>query len=104
MNDKIRALPDFLSQCFWDCDFHSLRWSEHKNFIIKRIINYGSLEALIWLRNAVRHDELKRWFIERQGQGIEKRQLRYWEVMLSLPHDEVTKWLRDPARYIWDNR
>ncbi len=100
----LTTLPPFLSQFFWDCDIKKLLWTENRDFIIKRILNNGNWDAVRWLRGEIGHEEIKLWLISHKGRGIDKRQLRYWEAMLSLSHEEVTMWLNDPTRRIWDDR
>ena len=38
------------------------------------------------------------------GAGLSARQLRFWELILELPHREVNAWLAEPARRIWEAR
>ena len=34
-------------------------------------------------------DELRQWIVQHEGRGLSSRQLRFWEVVLDLPHDRV---------------
>lgn len=38
-------LPYFFKACFWDCDFNSLDLIRNKNFIISRLLDYGSIDG-----------------------------------------------------------
>lgn len=97
-------IPAFLSPFFWDCDYSTLRWKDHSDFIMKRILNNGSWDAVRWLRKEIGDEVIERWLVAHKGRGIEKRQLRFWEAILSLHHEEVSNWLNDPLRKIWDDR
>jgi hypothetical protein len=36
---------------------------------------------------------LARWLRERRGRGLDPRQMRYWQVILDLPAQEVDQWI-----------
>ena len=97
-------LPDMLKPFFWDCDFSSLSWEQHGDFIIRRLLQSGSWQALRWLRAEVGDPELRRWIEQRHGSGLSPRQLRYWEIVLDLPHPKVTRWVRASTDQPWQRR
>jgi hypothetical protein len=98
------TLPSSLAEFFWDCDFTSLTWKEYGDFIIRRLLQSGSWEALTWLRNEVGDSELRQWIERRRGAGLSPRQLRFWEVVLDLPHSKVTYWMRAAVSSTWERR
>jgi len=98
------ALPDFLQVHFWDCDFAALSWNDQRDFIIRRLLQSGSWQALTWLRGELGDAELSRWIEQRRGAGLSPRQLRFWETVLNLPHAKVTRWVHKAARQPWGAR
>jgi hypothetical protein len=38
------------------------------------------------------------------GAELSPRQLRFWELVLELPHRQVNAWLAATCRTIWDRR
>ena len=98
------ALPHSLALFFWDCDFTSLSWEGQRDFIIRRLLQSGSWEALTWLRAEIGDAGLRQWIEQRRGAGLSPRQLRFWEAVLDLPHAKVTRWVHSAAERPWERR
>jgi hypothetical protein len=97
-------LPDFLQPYFWDCDFLVLSWGEQRDFIVRRLLQSGSWQALTWLRAELGDAELRRWIEDRRGAGLSPRQLRFWAAILGLPQARVTRWVYTAAGQPWERR
>ena len=97
-------LPDTLQPYFWDCDFCSLSWEKQRDFIIRRLLRSGSWEALTWLRNKLGDVELGKWIEQQDGAGLSPRQMRFWELMLELPHSKVNRWVGMARQKHWNQR
>ena len=97
-------LPDVLRPLFWDSPFDNLRWSEHRDFVIARVLQTGGTAAVAWLRGAVSNDELAGWIVRRQGHGLDARQLRFWQVALDLPASDVDRWVARAREGAWERR
>ncbi|MFV2069156.1 MAG: hypothetical protein ACC645_19485, partial [Pirellulales bacterium] len=57
-----------------------------------------------WLRKAVGDAALRHWILESQGRLLSRKQLRFWELVLKLPTDQVSLWLANTWRETWDDR
>ncbi len=86
-------IPKSLRELFWDCRFASLRWDKHRDFIVTRVLAEGTWQQVRWLRSRLNDNELKEWLIGRRGRGLSRQQLRFWQLVLGLPHRQVTGWL-----------
>jgi hypothetical protein len=89
---------------FWDLDPRGLRWERDREQIIGRVLASGTWDAVKWLRSRAGDDALREWIERHQGRGLSPRQLRYWELILDLPHRKVNEWLRSEQRQVWDRR
>ena len=98
------ALPALLQPFFWDHDFARLDWESHRDFIIRRVLQAGSWDALVWLRGELGNGSLRRWIEEQHGGGLSPRQLRFWELLLELPHAEVNRWVDAARNNPWEQR
>jgi hypothetical protein len=98
------SLPDFLSGFFWDCDFTALSLKAQRDFIIRRLLQEGSWDALTWLRDKIGDAELRHWIESHHGGGLSSRQLRFWQAVLNLPPQNVNRWVCANASRPWEKR
>ena len=98
------TLPRALREFFWDCDFECLRWGTDRDFVIERLLERGDLRAMRWLRKRVSDGELRVWIESRGGRGLSPRRLRYWELVLSLRHPTVSRWIAAQQNLPWARR
>ena len=97
-------LPRRLRPLFWEYDFARLSWQADADLITGRILTDGDWESVQWLRRRLGEPAVREWILCRRGGGLSARQLRFWEIILDLPHRQVNTWLADPARRIWEGR
>ena len=104
MKERSNRLPKNLRPLFWDYDFAQLTWNADRDLIISRILASGTWASVCWLRGRLPNANLRAWIVQRKAAGLSNRQLRFWELILDLPHRQVNAWLADPARQIWEGR
>lgn len=97
-------LPTTLRALFWDYDFAALSWETDRDLIMARVLISGDWAAVTWLRSCVEDRVLREWIVHHHGGGMSPQRLRFWEVMLGLPHRQVNAWLAAEGRQIWDKR
>jgi hypothetical protein len=97
-------LPTEVRGLLHDCDPDRVSWESHPEFLIDRILSEGSWDTVRWLRRTAGDETLRARVVATRGRRLSARQLRFWQVLLDLPHGDVTRWLADPARAIWDRR
>lgn len=97
-------LPAHLRAFFWEYRFEDLRWPEDRETVIGRVLAAGDWRAVRWLRSRAGDEAIREWIERRRGGGLSPQQLRFWEIILGLPHRRVSAWLRAPGRQVWDRR
>lgn len=107
-SDKASSSPDDLPEplraLFWDHDFAALDWRRDREFVIGRVLETGSWDAIRWLRREAGDQSLRDWILRHSGRSLSSEQLRFWQLILDLPADVVDVWLQSPERRIWENR
>lgn len=103
-SDQEFHLPEDFRQLFWDCDFDSLSWSDHRDIIVSRILTRGGGDSVRWLRRTLGDAGLRDWLIRREGDSLDKRRLRYWELILELDPDLVGSWIERNETNPWFRR
>ena len=98
------TMPDFLRPFFWDVDFDALRWEPYQDFIVRRVLQSGSWEAVCWLRRSLGDAWLRDWLLAQRGARLEPRRLRFWQVVLRLPARTVDRWVASFRDNPWSDR
>jgi hypothetical protein len=57
-----------------------------------------------WLRAQAGDDAIRAWIEKREGRGLSRQQIRFWQLMLDLPSRQVDSWLQSEERKVWDRR
>ncbi len=101
---RVRALPRELHRYFWDYEPDALSWEEDRHTIVSRLLEAGGWDATRWLLEELSDDELREFLLERQGRGVDRKRLRFWQVILDLPGEEVDRWIAVRASDPWSRR
>jgi hypothetical protein len=97
-------LPDEVLAYFWDYPSTRLSLVKDQSLILRRILMDGSWDAILWLREQVGDDAIRKWLLEHRGRGLSPRQLRFWELILDLPAEQVDDWVRTASDSPWGKR
>jgi hypothetical protein len=102
--EKVTPLPQSFQAFFWDYRFDQLSWEGDRELVTRRLMTYGSWEAISWLRKKIGDSELRKWLIAHQGRGLSPRQLRFWALVLGLPNQQVNAWMLTRQAEPWSQR
>lgn len=93
-----------LRRYFWDVDAANLTWERDRAIIARRLLREGGWDATRWLLRRMTDDELRKILLEMEGKGLDPKRLRFWELVLDLPHDRVDAWVAAARRSPWYRR
>jgi len=99
-----RGLPAYLEPFFWDHDFSTLSWEEHRDFIVGRLLSAGDWRSIRWLVARLGLPGIRDWIIAHRARGLDPRQVRFWEIVLDLPAEPVSEWLEEKRANPWFRR
>ncbi len=90
----------------WDVAPGAVRLSRHRDFLIGRILARGGWAAVEWLRRELSDAAIADYLERTRGRLLSPRQLRFWELVLGLDDDAVSRWIADRpgASKLWDRR
>lgn len=97
-------LPEELRSLFWEHEFDRLSWTEDRDLIFRKVLADGPWPAVQWLRQQGGDDAIRSWIEEHRGRGLDKKQLRFWQLILELPAERVDGWLLERAGNPWERR
>jgi hypothetical protein len=97
-------LPELLGRYFWDYAPGRLTWPESRHTIVGRLLEAGGFDAVRWLRRHVGDQGIREFITQRRGRGIDPKRLRYWELILGMPKEEVDRWIEAALQNPWYRR
>jgi hypothetical protein len=97
-------LPEELKGYFWDYEVDRLSWEGNRHTIVFRLLEKGGMDAVRWLRQHLRDEEIREFIVRRRGRGISPRRLRFWGLLVDIPRPEVDEWIETARRNPWQNR
>lgn len=97
-------LPTMLRPLFWDCNFEQIDWEDGRDFIISRVLTCGEWEAIQWLREKTGDTCLREWLELHNGGGLSPERLRFWELILHIPHHTANTWIAESSHSLWTRR
>lgn len=84
-----------MSRLFWDIEISALDLDLHADYVMQRIMTRGSLEAMRWLRQTYRTEQLAD-YLNREGERLAPRDAAYWRLIANLPKTSKPGGARQP--------
>jgi len=100
----MNLIPESMYALFWEYNPETLSLEQDRDLIIGRVLSTAGWGGVQWLRSEVVDSELRNWILNSKGKNISPPRLRFWELLLDLPHSQVSEWLSGTGRRIWDER
>ena len=80
-------IPKHLQPLFWDTNLDSFDPVAYPEYTIARVLEYGDVPAVKWLREAFPEIEIKK--IVRSERRLSRRSANFWALVYRIPADEV---------------
>lgn len=96
---SVGELPAGVRSFFWDCDFQTVDPAAQREFVLSRLVERGDWDSLVWLRQTVGDEEIRRWLLEKGWRRLNPRHLRFWALILGVPEadrDDLVRRSRGP--------
>jgi CRISPR/Cas system-associated protein Cas10 (large subunit of type III CRISPR-Cas system) len=83
----MKRLPQFLKKYFWDVQFEKINLQENREYILRRILNYGDERAVAWMYANFEKSEMRSALTN--FRGYSQKSANYWSLMLDVPREKV---------------
>lgn len=97
-------LPEEMYALFWEYDPRTLSLDQDRDLIIGRVLSAAGWDGIRWLLSEFGENALRDWILMSRGRNLSPPRIRFWELVLGLPHSQVNKWLSEPGRKVWEER
>lgn len=69
-------IPDYIQHLFWDVKKESVDINRHARFIIRRVLDYGDVRAINWLRKVYSDATIKE--VVQIKKGLLRKTQLFW--------------------------
>lgn len=87
-------IPQHLVSLFWDINAATFDPAAYPEYAIARVLEYGDRNAVDWLRQTFREDQIKQ--VIREERRLSPRSANFWSLVYGMAREEVAA-LRRPA-------
>lgn len=80
-------IPRHLRPFFWEVNTDSLDPHDYGEYVIGRLLEWGTDEAVAWMKVTFRAEEIKK--VIREDRRLTPKSATYWALLYEIPSDEV---------------
>lgn len=88
-------IPNNLRPFFWEVDPDSFDPHDHGEYVIGRLLEQGTDEAIAWMKATFREDEIKK--VIREDCHLSPKSATYWALVYGIPNEQITALSYQPA-------
>lgn len=85
---NLNKLPEKLRPLFWDTDFETLDSHNKSHYIINRIFDKGTIDAVKWARKTYDEDTIK--FSLMNLRDFSLKSATFWATIYDIPFNQMT--------------
>ncbi len=74
-------IPDFLQPFLWSYDLSKMDMKRHKKLIVKNILDFGTAEAIDWLKENYTESEIKEAIAQTTQAEWGKKSIHLWSFI-----------------------
>ncbi len=78
---KIQLLPSFLRPFLWSYDLEKMDKEKHKQIIIKNVLDFGTKQAIDWLRENYSKKEIQQAIKNSVKSDWSKKSINLWSLI-----------------------
>lgn len=80
-------VPEFLKPYFWDVRFEDLDFEKFRTFVLKRVLDRGSTQAIRWIRQNYTDQEIEKLLLT--SRDISPKTANFWALLLGVDRKKV---------------
>lgn len=88
-------IPQHLRPFFWEIDADDLDLEKYRDYVIGRILELGTEEAVAWMKTTFREGEIKQ--VIRRDHQLSPKSATYWALLYEIPTEEVAALSHQPV-------
>jgi hypothetical protein len=87
---------------FWDTDAAGLDVFAHWEYILGRVLEYGTLDSVRWVMETYGEEKIREFILGRGLRILSRKTVNYWAMWLGLQDEEcIQRFLTGPRDPLW---
>ncbi|HSB67802.1 MAG TPA: hypothetical protein VLT62_00515 [Candidatus Methylomirabilis sp.] len=101
-SDPSASLVEVARTLFWDTEPSTLNVSAHWEYILGRILEYGTTDAVRWAMETYGEGKIREFILGRGLRVLSRKTVNYWAMRLGLQDEEcIQRFLTGPRNPLW---
>ncbi|UCD83513.1 MAG: hypothetical protein JSU92_09420 [Deltaproteobacteria bacterium] len=85
--DMTTKFPEYLNNLLWDVRKETVDINRHSQFVIRRVLDFGDVAAVNWLRRTYPDNLLKQ--VIKTGRGLTRKTIVFWRNYFDLETEDI---------------
>lgn len=81
-------VPKQFHSIFWDVDPNILDTEEYPEYIMERILEYGTMESVKWMRKTFGDERIKQFILGKGRRRLSTLTINFWQTILEFKPEE----------------
>jgi hypothetical protein len=77
-------IPPSLTKFFWDADVSQLKFPEHQNYVLGKLMLYGDVPSIQWILRTFNQETVRRYIETKGERTLDKNSFRFWNKVLRM--------------------
>ncbi|MFQ5637471.1 MAG: hypothetical protein ACE5IR_05700 [bacterium] len=91
-------VPKKFHDVFWEVDAEKLDTEEYPEYIMERILDFGTLAGVKWLRGTLGDEKIRKYVSGPRRRGLSSRTLNFWHKIYKIRPEECAPIFSVPNR------
>ena len=83
MNER-KQIPPAFEKFFWDVDFAQLKFPDHENYVLGKLMLYGDIASIKWILRTFDRGAVSRYLETKGKWALNKKSYLFWEKVLRM--------------------
>lgn len=96
------SFAEDLRSLFWEIDPGTLDLSAHREYILGRVLEYGTMDSVRWAMETYGESGIRGFVLGRGLRVLSRKTVNFWAMRLGLQDEEcIQRFLKGPSNPLW---
>ncbi len=77
-------IPEKLRSLFWDVELENINLEQHADYVLERVLDFGTLDAVRWLRSIYSDERIAEFIKHKSFRLRSLKTVNFWRIILDI--------------------